>query len=69
MSKLKCCSGTCPNPVTATCPWRLFRIEEGQRVYTGRKCDLPLCETHSFEVATKPLCAWHAKIAGEMGYE
>lgn len=69
MAAVKCCSATCAKPVSAKCAWRLFKVEEGERVYTGRKCDLPLCDSHSFRVATKPLCAWHCTIAGEMGYE
>lgn len=65
--KPKCCAGTCPNPVTATCPWRLFRIEEGERVYTGKRCDLALCDEHGTVVSGKRLCKWHGMKAGEMG--
>lgn len=69
MSKSKCCSGTCPKPVAHKCPWKLFRIEEGARVFTGEKCGLALCGEHCTLVNGKALCLWHGSKAKEMGFE
>lgn len=62
-----CCGGTCKRRVTAKCPWRLYRIEEGKREYTGKRCDLEICDEHQTVVSGKPLCKWHGMKAGEMG--
>lgn len=63
--KPKC--ATCHIPNAGACPWKLSRIEDGAKVYTGKACGVGVCGKHGVEVKGKRLCPWHGLMASEMG--
>lgn len=64
--KKRGCVG-CGRPASNACPWKQYRMEEGQRVYTGKRCDLAMCDECGTVVSGKRLCKWHGRKAEEMG--
>lgn len=63
-----CASPGCTKPSVALCDWRLHKLVDGKREYTGKTCDAPMCEQHRNRVGTdKDLCAPHLTMARAQG--
>lgn len=64
-----CKTPGCRNPLVAECDWKLHKVVDGKRVYTGKTCDAGMCEQHRGRVdAERDLCPPHMKIAREHGW-
>jgi hypothetical protein len=65
--------GNCGARSVALCDWKLHQVVDGKRVYNGKTCDMPLCESHRTKVGvhrggehdgeSKDLCPAHHRRA------
>lgn len=63
MRPASCSIPSCRLAGPATCCWKTSRMEDGERVYTGKTCGLHLCAVHVRSVAGKHFCLWHSEKA------
>jgi len=73
-----CTAPNCRGDVVAECDWKLHRVEDGKRVYTGKTCNRGLCAKHRGAVGfhadgphagqEKNLCPAHLAEARRLGF-